>query len=317
MHKRRISTMMLILTLMILAAMACDDTTLLGSGQPLWTPLPYNQEALQAAYAAAQATQAAGQSQLMDLSNQATVVSLNIIQAADAAAQSTRDYNQRQLMELSIQANEVSQNIARAAATEQFIREQSQMAWFATANAQSQAATATYSAYVLNITQTVQAQAILDAQANATLTAYPLTATPWAAIQADIIRLRNRAERRAWWEDFVITPLIVILLIGVVLLLIVGGVMAYRRLMPVLELRLRTISRDNDSPLLVVDGLIVDPDPPHRQLTQLELYLLDHPQPPSDQAAQVEIIGSTEPSITNWIIEAEQELRSAAGRKQS
>ncbi|MBN2549503.1 MAG: hypothetical protein JXB15_10120 [Anaerolineales bacterium] len=306
MHKRRISTMMLILILMILAAMACDDSTLLGSGQPLRTPLPYNQEGLQAAYAAAQATQAAGQSQLMYLSHQATVVSLNIIQAADAAAQSTREYNQRQLMELSIQANEVSQNIARAAATEQFIREQSQMAWNTTA---------TYSAHILNLTQTVQAQAILDAQANATLTAYPLTATPWAAIQADIIRLRNRAERRAWWSDFVITPLIVILLIGLVLLLIVGGVMAYQRLMPVLELRLRTIS-PNVSPLLVVDGSIVDPDPPHRQLTQLELYLLNHPQPPSDQAVQVEIIGATEPSIANWIIEAEQELRSA-GRTQA
>ena len=146
--------------------------------------------------------------------------------------------------------------MAQAAATQQFIIEQTQMVWNATATAQSQAATATYSAYILNVTQTAQAQAILDvqatqtAQANATLTAYSLTATPWAALQADIVRTRNEAERRAWWEEFVVTPLKVILITLVIVLLIVGGVMAYRRLMPVLELRLRTICAGmNDKPL--------------------------------------------------------------------
>ena len=90
-----------------------------------------------------------------------------------------------------------------------------------------------------------------------------------------------------------------------------GGVVAYRRLMPVLELRLRTISRDNDSPLLLVDGMIVDPDPPHHRLMQRGLRLLKHPRLPSDETPQVEIIGSSEPAVTNWITEAEQELRSA------
>jgi hypothetical protein len=167
----------------------------------------------QAEYAAAQATLDSGQSDMMELSHQATVVSLNMEQAANAAAQAKLDDNQRQLMELSIQGTEISQNMAQAAATQQFITEQTQMAWNATATAQSQAATATYSAYMFNVTQTAQAQAILDvqatqtAEAKATRTAYSLTATPGAAIQADIVRARNEAERRALWGEFVVTPL--------------------------------------------------------------------------------------------------------------
>jgi len=318
MNKRRIATMM-ILTLMVLALMACESATPPGPGSlyayPTFTPSPLSGNNQGAAYAAAQATLASGQSEMIELSHQATVVSLNMDQAANAAAQATMDYYQRQLMELSIQGTEVSQNMARAAATQQFIKKQTQMAWNATATAQSQAATATYSAYILNVTQTAQAQAILDvqatnsAQANATLTAYSLTATPWAGIQADIVQTRNESGRRAWWGDFVVTPLKVILITLVVLLLILGGVMAYWRLLPVLELRLRTISSDNDSPLLLVDGTIVDPDPPHRRLTRWVLRQPNLPQHPSDETPQVEIIGPSEPSVTNWITEAEQKLR--------
>jgi hypothetical protein len=325
MKKRRVVTMMTLI-LMVLALMACENTTPLGSVNPstypTFTPSPlpiYRQEA---AYAAAQSTLASGQSEMMDVSHQATMVSQNMAQAANAAAQTTLDYNQRQLMELSIRGTEVGQNMAWAAATQQFIAEQTQMVWNATATAQSQAATATYSAYILNVTQTAQAQAILDvqtthaAQAYAAQVSYSLTATPWAAIQADIVRTRNDAERRAWWEGLVITPLKVILFTLVVLLLIVGGVLAYRRLIPALELRLRTISRTNDSPLLLVDGTIVDLDPPHRQLTQWELRLLKPPRPPSEDTPQVEIVGPSEPSVTNWITEAEQKLH-PDGRTQS
>lgn len=298
MNKRRIS-MMAIFTLMILAVMACETSTPLDSGQPFGTPSPYNREALQSAYAAAQATQASGQSQMMDLSHQATVVSLNIAQAADAAAQATLDDNQRQLMELSVQANQIKQNMAYAAATQKFVLEQTQIAQNVTATAQSGAVTE-------YARQTAQAQSLLDvqamntAQANATRTAYSLTATPGAVIQADILRTRNEAERRAVWEEFVVTPLKIILPTLVVLLLIVGGVMAYLRLMPALEQRLR-------------NGASVDSD---QRLTNLELHLLNHPQLLSDEAVDVEIVGSSEPAITNWIIEAERQLRSD-GKMQS
>jgi hypothetical protein len=147
------------------------------------------------------------------------------------------------------------------------------------------------------------------AQANATRTAYSLTATPWAAIQAAIVRTRKEAERQALWEEFVVTPLKVILSTVVVLLLIVGGVLAYRRLMPVLELRLRTITRGNgnDRSLLLMDGMIVEPDPLHRRLTQWVLQL------PSDKTVQVEIIGPFDPTVTHWITEAEQKLRTDGG----
>ena len=276
MNKRRI-VVVLSFTLIILAQLACESATM--------TPLPGDE----GAYTAAQATLEAGPRQAMELSYQATLFSLNMDQAANAAAQTTRDFNRRQLMELSIRGTEVSQNMARAAATQQFIAEQNQLERNAMTTAQSQAATE-------NAAQTAQAQA------NATQTAYSLTATPWAAIQAGI-------ERRAWWQEFVVSPLIVILFFLVVLLLIGGGVLAYRRLMPVLELRLRTISRDNDGDLLLVDGTIVDPDSSHHRLTQQEWRLLEPPTFPTDEP-QVEIVGSSEPSIANWIIEAEQKLRS-------
>jgi hypothetical protein len=308
---RRIPTI-LIFTFMALALLACDSGT---------AAVPGSIESPQAAYSAAQSTLVAGQSQMDELSHQAAVVGLNMAQAANAAEQATLDYNQRQMMELSYQRTAVSQNMARAAATQQSITKQTQMAWNATATAQSSAATATYSASVLNATQTAQAQAILDlqvtqtAQANATQTAYSLTATPWAAILAANLRTQKRADLRAWWGEFVVTPLIFILLTLALLTLAVVSVMVYRRLIPALEHRRLTISQgnENESPMLLLDGMIVDPNPPRRQLTQPGFSLLNQPQFPSDKAVQVEIIGASEPSVTNWITEAEQKLRSDGG----
>jgi hypothetical protein len=279
MNKRRTVVVVLGITMIVLAQLACESATM--------TPFPVEG---QGAYSAAQATLQDGPRQAMELSYQATALSLNMNQAANAAAQTTIDYNRRQLMELSIRGTEVSQNMAWAAATQQASSVQTQMAWNAMVATQSQAATE-YAG------QTAQAQAI------ATQTAFSLTATPLAAIQAGI-------ERRAWWQEYVISPVKVTLLILVVLMLIVGGVLAYRRLMPVLELRLRTISRDTDSDLRLVDGMIVDSDPSQSRLTQHEMRLLEHPTLPGDELPQVEIVGSSEPTIINWIIEAEQKLRS-------
>ncbi len=319
MNKRRIAAMMIV-PLMVLALIGCETGTPIVSvrsfAYPTSTPLPFSGDSQgDAAYAAAQATLAAGQSEIMGLSHEATAVSLDMEQAANAAAQATVDENQRRLMELSIRGTEVSQNMAWAAATQQAIAAQTQMIWNATGTAQSQAATATYSAYALNVTQTAHAQAILDiqathtAQAINTQRAYSLTATPWAAIQAGIVQRRNESERRAWWGEFVVTPLKVILITLVVILLIAGGVMAYHRLMPALELRLRTISRDNDAPLLMVDGVIVDPDPPAGgRLTRWVMRRPSLPVPLGDESPQVEIISPTDPSVAVWIAEAEQKL---------
>ncbi len=299
---------------------------------------------------------------------------MDMAQAANAAVQATLDTNERQIMEMAYQGTAVSLNMAQAAATQQFIAQQTQSMWDATANAQSQAAvatnsayslnvtqtalaqaildvqvvqtaqavaitqqfstdqtqiawnaeataqsqaaTATYSAYSLNVTQTAQAQAMLYVQATetarvqATQTANSLTATPWAMLQADIVRARGVAARSALWGEFVVTPLKVILITLVVVLLIVGAALAYRRLIPVLELRLRTIARYNNKPFILVDEMLVDPAHPYLQLPERAMRQLNQPQLPGDQMTQVEIIGPSEPSIINWIAEAEQKLRS-------
>lgn len=278
----------------------------------------------------------------MELSHQATVVSMNMEQAAAISAQATIDYDQRQLMELSIQATEVSLNMARAAATQQFIREQAQLAQNATAAVQSQAATATAQSqaatvtahnqavaatataatYILQVTQTAQAQAILarhaaeTAQVHATQTAYPLTATPEAATQAYLVRTREGRERRALWEEFVVTPVKAVITTLVIVLLIVGGVLAFRRFMPALEYRLRNPrGSGNSSPLSLADGAIVDLVPYDRGLELREPALLGLPQLVSDDTPQVEIVDPSEPSIINWVAEAERKLRTQ-GRTQ-
>jgi hypothetical protein len=89
----------------------------------------------------------------------------------------------------------------------------------------------------------------------------------------------------------------------------VGGVIAYRRLMPLLELRLRTVTPYNDRPLVLMNGVILDPDLPYHQVLQQE-FSLQQPRLPGDKTPQVEIIGPSERSIINWIAEAEQKLHS-------
>jgi hypothetical protein len=61
--------------------------------------------------------------------------------------------------------------------------------------------------------------------------------------------------------------------------------------------------------------MIVDPIPTMRPLSpgeSLQAYLL---QMSNDKAVQVEIVGSSEPSITNWITEAEEKLRTEGKNK--
>jgi hypothetical protein len=318
--------MMVLLILFVLVLVAAENAAPSGQGRvfvyPAITPAPMFGNNPEAEYAAAQATLVSGQGEMTELIHQATLVSLYMEQAANVSAQATADYHQSQLLELSYQATVVSLNMAYAAATQQYITDQTQVAWNAMATAQSDAATATYSTYMFYVIQTAQAQAIVDVQttqtarAMATRTADSLTATPFAAIQADIVRTRNEAERRALWDEVVVTPLKVILFTVVVILLITGGVKAYQRLMPVLELRLRTISHYENRPSLLVDGMnVVDLDSHDRPLTpgeSLQTYLL---QISNDKAVQVEIVGPSEPSVTNWITEAEEKLRTDGKKK--
>ena len=304
--------------------------------RPTLTPSPFSSNIQETEYAGAQATLASGQDQISEINRQATLVSLNMAQAA-----ATQRFIARQTQTVLDAITTVQSQDATAAAQDQgaTATSQSQDATAvaqnqgatataqsqdatavtqnqdSTATAQSRDATATDSAYIRNVTQTAQALVALDVQGthtaltNATLAAYSLTATPWAAIQADIVRTRNDSQRRAWWGEFVTTPLIIILAIVLVLVLIVGGVLVYQRLMPVLELHLRTIWRDHSNPLLLVSRKIVDPNAPHHRFTRWVLRQPNPPQVPSYETPQVEIIDPFESPVALWIEETEQKLR--------
>jgi len=118
------------------------------------------------------------------------------------------------------------------------------------------------------------------------------------------------------WDEFVVTPVTAILSAVVIILLIAGGVITFRRLIPIVEYRLRNPYGDrNMPPRSLMDGTIVDLDPYDYRLEQRDLHLLNHPQLVSDETPQVEMIDPDEPSIINWIGEAEHKVRTD-GRSQ-
>ena len=98
----------------------------------------------------------------------------------------------------------------------------------------------------------------------ATQTAYPSAATATAAYLNVIARRDREAELRSQWDAIMIPvralfwPVFWVLIF---VLLVAGVIFAYRRLMPVLEMRLRTIPRtEHGAPLFIFPNLAVDPD---------------------------------------------------------
>jgi hypothetical protein len=263
----------------------------------------------------AQATIDMGQSQLLDLSRKATEVSLDMTQAANVAAQSTQDYIQRQKIDLDYQATVISLNIAHAAATQQFIAQETQIAGEATAFAQQRAAAATSSAHSQNITETAQAQAILNgqavlnAQAMSSLTAYPLTATPFAATQAALLLQQYDREQQSF-VDRVVVPLIPIVAVLDLLLLVLVILLAYRRFNPLPWLPRLRIARANvnPSPLIMIDGKLTDPEPRLYQVIPSELTPANPPPLPGVNMAHVELMNASEPPVAHWIAEVEHQL---------
>ncbi len=187
-----------------------------------------------------------------------------------SAAQATLAAGQAQAQDLAIQSTQVALNMTQAAATETYFLRQTERAEQKSATAQSQRATASQETHLQGLTHTAQieetraAQATNTAHAIHTATAWPQTATPLAATQQVIIAQAEAAERRAHWEQILIPLKVIFLsLLGFVILvlLVLGGVRAYRRLLPALELRLGTIPRGpHDAPLLLLNNLIIDPD---------------------------------------------------------
>ena len=283
------------------------------------TPAPGIIGSSDPAYADAQATMDAGQSQLVDLSRKATEASLNISQEANDAALATQEYNQRQQVELDHQATVISLNIAQAAATKEFIRQQTKMVRDDTAAALSSAATATHSAYLVHVTQTAQAQAILDAQASQTAqavaasTAYPLTATPLAVTQAALLMQEYGREQQSF-VDRVVSPLLpIVATTFTLLLLILIIVLARRRFLSIpWPPRLR-IARINVNPLNMIDGVIKEHDLPLHRIIPSELTPATPSGLPGENTVYVEIVNATEPPFAHWIAEVEHQLATKGG----
>lgn len=220
-------------------------------------------------------------------------------QQAYSLAQATLDQGRTDMDELSYQATVVGQDMAQAAATQKYILEQTQSASTAAAIAldqaateQSQSAAATLTAYNVSVTQTAQAQAVLNAQAEqtaqaiATQTAFSLTATPLAALQVERARERIEAERSARWQAYVISPVKAGLWLIAGLLLLVAAVRIFR--------------------WLFINSLA----PVYRRPSTLKsMRPIRKPRHPHVETSQVEIVGPSEPSIVNWIAEAEKQLR--------
>jgi hypothetical protein len=170
-------------------------------------------------FLAAQATLSAGQAEAQNLANQAAAVALEITQASATEAYFTRQ----------------TASAAEAQTQAAISAHHTQMADSLTATQAANNAQATQAA---EITQTTNA--IL------TLTTWPQTATPLAGTQAAIIAETQKTERRAYWSQFV-APFWAF--IGVVIVSLVIAAIGYTfwRLLPALELRLRTFEgRDGE-----------------------------------------------------------------------
>lgn len=242
-----------LLLFLLLAAVlvACEGAALPG-GTPI-APLPPSATLLpafvatpQAAQAQAQSTLAAGQGQLMELALQGTQVSLNMTQAAATAEEFRRQTAEaltatEAQIERDRQATRQSQKDTATAISLEATQTQDARNAGQTATAIAQEQTATGAAHTQNAQGTLDQASLYWQQ---TRTAYPPTVTAAAATQAAITLAIQQAEREAFWRQFT-TPLMVLLPAGMALLVILLLVIAYRRLMPVLELRFRTfVGRD-------------------------------------------------------------------------
>jgi hypothetical protein len=310
-HNQRIA---LLLTISFLAQMLLGCASI-SKNNPDDSHTPGIIESPNPDYANAQATMDYGQSQLLDLSRKATDVSLNMSQAAHAAALSTQDANQHQKTDLDYQSTVISLNIAQAAATQDFVRQQTKIAGDTTAVAQNNEAIATQSANAVNVTRTAQAQASLDYkalqthQAVAALTAYPLTATPYAVIQAALLMQEYDREQQSFVNQIVL-PLIPILIIMDMLLIIVAIILAYYRYWKVYRRNSLHLT-DGMVPsktLIILDGVMAEHKPQLQRRNPLKLKPVSAPGLPGLITINVDIVEATEPPVAYWIAEVEHQL---------
>jgi hypothetical protein len=132
------------------------------------------------------------------------------------------------LTAISVQQLQINMGLTQAAFTQLSQTHQTATAQIYTATAQAE------SIAIANAHSTATHQAIASA------TAWPQTATPLAATQIAIIAEAADTERKRYWATFV-SPFLLFLGAVALVSIIVGIIVAFRRLLPVWELRARTI----------------------------------------------------------------------------
>ncbi len=155
-----------------------------------------------------------------------------------------------ELRALAIRSTALALDLAQAAATETAYVQHTDQAQAATKTARAEHRTATHQVILATATaqaiqthtaaQTQVAQITQTAQVARSATAWPQTATPLAATQAAIVAGAIQTERRLYWSQYVVPFWIFIGAVVLVLILAAVGY-TYKRLLPVLELRARTI----------------------------------------------------------------------------
>lgn len=173
---------------------------------------------------------------------------------ATSQAQATEGALQVELQLLSAQATATMQayqiESARAQATE------SARAVAIQQTAQASAVAATAQAVQEQVTSTAQAALVQTAQA------WQITQTPLAATQAAIAQTAEQERIQSEWSA-VLIPVKTLFWPAfwscVLVLLVVAIALAYRRLMPILDLRLRTVPRrGDDNPLILLNDMLID-----------------------------------------------------------
>ena len=269
----------------------------------------------------AQATVAAGKSQLSDLSRRATEDSLAIAKTENAAALATQQASQNQLLELGLQATAtaISQDVANAAATEKSVKQQAKAAREATAAAQRAAATATQSAVNLNQAIIAQAQVIVDgeltqtAQVVAAATAYPMTATDVAATRAAQLTQEYQREQDNFVNQ-IVTPLIpVVAAILFILTLILIIVVIKRQLIPLSWFRPSLDRRKSINPTVMIDGVMADYSQRPHPIDPSEFSPENIPMLPCEKLVYVEYVNPNELPVARWVDEVEQQLAAEGG----
>jgi len=272
----------------------------------------------------AQATVAAGQSQLVALSRQATENSLAIAQTENAAALATQQSIQSQQAEQNFEATSISQNIANADATEDFFAQQTRTARDAALAARRAAQAATRTAdsvdqtVVAEARSTVAVEVSQTAQAVAVAASFPLTETPVAATQVALVNQEYVREQ----DNFVnriVAPLIPVMgTILIILILILVVVLVRRQLVPIPLFQPIPVTGGNHppDPAVTIEGEMSDYVPRPQPVNPSGLNPENISALPCEKLVYVETVDANEPPINHWVDEVEQQLADEGGPEQ-